>query len=371
MLRKTLIILLLFIIMSFTSGCWDVQEISRRGIASTVFFDSGKTSSVKIGIVIPVPGTQIPPVQGTTQQFQKRHFIILGEGKSALEAWTKVHSNVATDIFFGQIRAIILSEEVARGNINDVLDFVGRFPLIPPNTNVLLTKNDPEKLLDLKNEANLLPGNYIDFYFQIPGKRTLALPLDLWRVNSIVDKKWQDSYLPIIEQSQDNYRIAGTAVFSENSMVGELDMDETQTLALIMGSDLGYLTLPLNDVKLVAFHKIKSQTKTEITVSDTGIVTFDVKLKITGGVVESKPQRIISKDETERIENEAETLTKRKIEALLTKLQGLNSDPVGFGGKYRIKYPRQWANIDWHQVYPVAIINVHTKFSIKSTGLFK
>ena len=243
--------------------------------------------------------------------------------------------------------------------------------LIPPNTNVLLTKNDPEKLLDLKNEANLLPGNYIDFYFQIPGKRTLALPLDLWRVNSIVDKKWQDSYLPIIEQSQDNYRIAGTAVFSENSMVGELDMDETQTLALIMGSDLGYLTLPLNDVKLVAFHKIKSQTKTEITVSDTGIVTFDVKLKITGGVVESKPQRIISKDETERIENEAETLTKRKIEALLTKLQGLNSDPVGFGGKYRIKYPRQWANIDWHQVYPVAIINVHTKFSIKSTGLFK
>lgn len=199
------------------------------------------------------------------------------------------------------------------------------------------------------------------------------MPLDLWRVNSILDKKWQDLYLPIIERSQDNYKIAGTALFSGSRMVGELDMDEAQTLALIRGADVGYLAVPLSDGKMVAFQfqKIKSQTKIGPAVSNTGTITFDVKIKIAGGVVESQPHREISMDEKQRIEKEAEMLTKKKIEDLLAKLQILNSDPVGFGGKYRIKYPRQWENIDWHQVYPAAKFNVETKFSVKSTGLFR
>lgn len=371
MLRKASLIIILFSIMSITAGCWDVREINRRGIACTVFFDSGSTNPYKVGVSIPVPGTQIPPVQGTTQQFEKRHFIISGEGKSALEAWTQIQSNLASDVFFGQIRAIIISENSAKGDINDLLEFIGRFPLIPPNTNVLVTKSNPEELLDIKNEANYVPGNYVDFYFQVPGNRTLALPLDLWRVNSILDKKWQDPYLPIIEQSQDNYKIAGTALFSGSRMVGDLNMDEAQTLALIRETDVGYLTMPLSDGKQVAFQKIKSQTKIVPEVSETGLLTFDMKIKIAAGVVESKPHREISLDEKKRIEEEAKSLTKKKIENLLVKLQRLNSDPVGFGGKYRIKYSKQWEKIDWHQVYPIANINVETNFSIKSTGLFR
>jgi len=371
MLRKALVIIMFFSIMTFTAGCWDAEEINRRGVADAVFFDAGNANPIKIGVSVPIPGTQIPPVQGTSQQFEKRHFIVLGEGESVLEAWTEVQSNVASDIFFGQIRSIVLSEDVARGDINDLLEFIGRFPLIPPSTNVLVTKGDPEKLLELKNEGNYIPGNYIDFYFQVPGKRTLALPMNLWRVNSLLDKKWQDPYLPIIEQSQDNYRIAGTAVFSGSRMVGELDMDETQTLALIRGADVGYLTMPLSDGKMVALYKIKSQTKINPTVSNTGIITFNVKTKIAGGVVESQPRREISMDEKKKIEKEAEDLTKRKIENLLVKLQGLNSDPVGFGGKYRIKYPQQWEKIDWRQVYPTVRFNIDTEFSIKSTGLFR
>ncbi|ATW26512.1 Ger(x)C family spore germination protein [Candidatus Formimonas warabiya] len=371
MLRKTLLLLLFFSMTIIAAGCWDVQEIARRGISCAVFFDIGSTNRVKLGVSVPVPGTQIPPVQGTTQQFEKRHFIISGEGKSALEAWTQIQSNSASDIFFGQVRSIILSEKAARGNINDFLDFIGRFPIVPPNTNILITKSDPEKLLDIKNEANYIPGNYIDFYFQVPGKRTLALPLDLWRVNSILDKKWQDPYLPIIEQSQGSYRIAGTALFSGSRMVGELNMDEAQTLALIRGADVGYLTVPLSKGELVAFQKIKSQTKIEPTVSRTNSITFNIKVKIAGGVVESRPRREISLEEKKRIEKEAEKLTKRKIADLLAKLQNLNTDPVGFGGKLRIKYPKQWEAMDWHQVYPAARLNVETKFSIKSTGLFR
>ena len=369
--RIAITVFLLAFLAIFSAGCWDVKELNRRGIADAVFFDTGDSTAFEMGVSLPTPGSQIPPIVGTTQQFEKRHSIITGGGESVTEAWTEVKSSSARDIFFGQVRAIIISEKAARGNLNDVLDFIGRLPLVPPNTNVLMTKEDPEKLLDIKNEGNFIPGDYIDFYFQIQDKKTLALPIDLWRVNSILDKKWQDPYLPIIEQKDDSYRISGTAVFSGSKMVGVLDKDETQTLALLKGGDVGYLTITMSNGEIVSFYKVKSKTIIDPGVISNGSVSFNIKSSISGGIVETQPRREITLDAMKKIEEEAKALTQRKIENLLVKLQGINSDPIGFGGKYRIENPEQWEKIDWHQVYPGVRYNIQTDFSVESTGLFR
>ena len=370
-LRKIILAAILFFVTISLTGCWDVKEINRRGIADSILFDIGDSSLFKMGVSMPIPGTQIPPVAGTSQQFHKRHYTISGEGLSVLAAWTEVKSNSARDIFFGQVRAIIISEEAARKNINDILDFVGRVPLLPPNTNILITKQDPAETLDFKNVENFIPGDYVDFYFQTTDKRTLALPINLWRLNSMLDKNWQDPYLPIIELKEDTYRIAGTAVFSGSRMAGELDKDETQTLALIKGTDSGFLNFSTDKGIIVSLYKVKSKTKIEPTISDDGKIIFNLKTKIAGGIVESQPHREITINEKKKIEEEAARLTKIKMENVLSRLQKMNSDPVGLGGKYRIKYPREWQEIDWRQVYPTVNFIVDTEFSIKSTGLFR
>ncbi len=62
---------------------------------------------------------------------------------------------------------------------------------------------------------------------------------------------------------------------------------------------------------------------------------------------------------------------KQEMERLIAKLQSLNTDPVGFGGKFRIAYPREWEDIDWNKVYPNAEITVDANFTVKETGLFR
>lgn len=370
-MRKKILMVLIFCVLLLCTSCWDVEEVNRRAIADSIFLDTGTRKPIKMGISLPIPGTQTPPVNGTQQQFEKRNIVISGEGDSVLDAWTQIQSNGPSDIFFGQIRAVVLSEQAASGDINDLLEFIGRLPLVPPNTNVLVAKGDPQKLLDFKNESNYLPGIYIDLYFQSIYKRALALPVDLWRVNSILDKKWQDPYLPIIETSQDMLKIAGTAVFSGSNMVGQLDMGEAQTLALIHGSDVGYLTVPMGEGEQVSFRNVKSKTQIKPVMAGNGTLAFDVDTEISGTLVESQPHQEITQSDRIKIQREAETLVKRRTIALLAKLQGWNSDPVGFGGKYRISYPRQWEAIDWHQIYPDAKFNVRTNFRVRSTGLFR
>jgi spore germination protein KC len=388
------------------SGCWDVQEIKSRGIANAVFFDlveenpkNPGASGLKMGVALSVPGSLAPTNVGTYQQFNKRNFVITGTGDSIVNAWTEIQANAERDIFFGQMRAVILSERLAHENINNYLDFIGRIPLAPPNVNVLVAKDDPEKLLDLKNQPNELPGNYIDYYFRSPSKRSLAIPVDLWRINAIMDRKTGDPYIPVFEEwqgssaafqagnektqgsneksqgdnekIQESYKIAGTAVFSRNRLAGQLSMDETITLSMMKGTDNGYLTVPLGKPEYVAFKNIRSQTKIQPKMTAGGVVTFSVKTTVSGNMVENMPHRETWLKEKRRIERQVGVFIQRRIRDLIAKLQGFNSDPVEFGRKLWIKYPHPWKQIDWHKVYPAAKFNVSAKFTLKETGLFR
>lgn len=162
------------------TGCWDVEEINRRASVDSMYLDKGDTEKLKIGVVLSVPGTLLPPVVGTEQQFQKRHFLLTAEGESMVDAWSKLQAKSERNIFFGQLRALILTDDFARENINNQLDFIGRIPAVPPNTNMLVTDDDPDKLLDMKNKANNVPGNSVDYYFQSSHKETLGIPINLW-----------------------------------------------------------------------------------------------------------------------------------------------------------------------------------------------
>ena len=143
------------------------------------------------------------------------------------------------------------------------------------------------------------------------------------------------------------------------------------SLALIKGTDNGYLTIPLGKMNMWLLRISARRRKYDRKYRLTERLPSMLKLNITGNLVENFPHRETLMKEKKKIERQAEMLTKRKIRNLIAKLQGFNSDPVGFGGKLRIKYPHQWKQIDWRQVYPAAKFNVSAKFTLKETGLFR
>lgn len=373
-MRGRIILTLLFLLSStiFITGCWDVEEINRRLSSNALFFDVGDSEEIRMGAVTNVPGTLLPPVVGTTQQFEKRNYVITAQANSVTDAWVKLQAKSERNIYFGQLRAIVLTEKAARGDINNLLDFIGRIPAIPPNTIVLVTKDDPKELLEIRNDSNNIPGNYVDQFFQTPTKSTLAIPIDLWRVLSQIDNKTSDPHLPMIKASEGSYDISGTALFSNNRFVGELDLEETKTLALVKGSSSGYLTVPLQNGAYVAFKDVKSKTVIRPNLDDNGNVNFDIRIKVTGSVVETNPRKMELTEEDNRIiTSTAETMIQNKINNLFVKLQILNSDAVGLGNKYRIKYPEQWQKNNWREIYPHSPINVKISFKIGHTGLFR
>ena len=208
----------ILILMTFSlAGCWDVDEVNLRGIANALFLDQGKTNPVKLGASFHIPGTLLPPINATEQQFQKRYFTLTGEGQGLLDAWRDMQTNATRNIFFGHIGAIVLSEGFARENLADLLDFFGRRVEVPGDTYLLVTRSDPEELFNLKTNNNFIPGAYIQLYFRDNLRQSLAIPIQLWQVFGSVANQTSDIYMPLIEPSQGQYKIEGLALFSQGA----------------------------------------------------------------------------------------------------------------------------------------------------------
>ncbi|PKM80020.1 MAG: hypothetical protein CVU89_15645 [Firmicutes bacterium HGW-Firmicutes-14] len=370
-LKKYLILILLVSI--FMPGCWDIEEVNNRSSVGVLFLDTGSQQKVKLGAVFPVPGTLLPPVVGMEQQFEKRHIVLTAEGSDITDAWSNLASAVSRTIFFGQLRVIIISDEYARMNIDNFLDFTGRMPNMPMNIPLLVTKSDPEKLMEIKNNTNFVPGNFIGLYLQSPRKKPLAMPGVLWEVFADLDNKTSDPFMPMIEEYQKNYRIAGLAVFSGPRMVGEINMKETETAALIRDVPFGFLTAPLGDNEgLISYRDIRSRTKIIPEIDNKGVLTFTVRTDVTGKVSELNPtKKEITLQEKKQFETKTAELIRKDINGLLQKLQQLNSDPLGFGEKFRAAYPLIWEKINWHDVYPAARFEVKANFKIVQTGMYR
>lgn len=366
---KTLLPLLLCCLM--LEGCWDVEEVNRRATVDTLFLDFDRTGRVRMGGSFQIPGTLLPPYNEAEQLLTKRHHMLYGEGQGALDAWKELQTHTMRGIFFTQLRALIISEAYARKDLPGLLDFIDRAGEVPTNIDVLITGTDPRDLLSMKINNNIVPGNYIADYFQIPYKRTLAKPIKLWQVEAILLNGTSDLYLPYIEPSQGQYRIAGEAVFAKDAWAGKLSVAETQLMSMLQGSSGGYLTVPLGGEKLAAFGDVSSRARIEVTRLRNGTLQFEIKLRVEGVLRETRPKipRVTLGDEKYYI-NRAERLLERNVQEFLRKLQNLGSDPIGFGNKVRIKYPRYWRRIDWHQVFPRATFRVRVDFTIKNTGMF-
>lgn len=370
---KSLIFLFVSIFsLIFCSGCWDLVEITRRGTVNSIFLDKSKDQTVIIGASLNVSGSLMPPYVGTVQQFAKRNFLIVGTGRGIVDAWKDVQTLTTREIFFGQLGVIVITEQFAKDNIRNVLNYFGRWPQISGAVKLLLTHDYPAELLNQKLNNNTLPGTYITDFLNSSSKQTTANPLELWQVFTNLADGTADVYMPVIQSTQGQYKIAGVALFSKYRYVGELTEEETQVLSLLREYQDGYLTVPLGSNSLIAYTNVQSKTKINPKRDQKGDLSFEITCNVTGSLRETIPE---TPELTLKMENKfkdrTQTYLTQSLTKLVTKLQQLNSDPIGFGKKVKANYADYWEKIDWHEVYPTAKIKVKVKFSNRNTGALR
>jgi spore germination protein KC len=371
-LKIKLRLIIVILIPLLLSGCWDFEEVDRRSLATTIGIDAAPQGQVMVTVQIPLPQKMLPP--GIKSESEGKLFSTISlTGVTVSDALNNMQTKSYRDLVVHQNKSIIIGKDAARDGVEPLLEFLARNPKAPPQAFVFVAQNNTAKdILTFAPVEKTLPGL---MFGQSAGEmvkynRTYFIPIWLFQQKLVHETK--DPYAPLISVDQDEgiFNEEGLAVFNKGRLSGELNGDETQLVGIITGiMKKGTLIVPLPQGK-IAFRNLSSKSRIKVFIKD-GRPFFKLKIDLFGQMDELAGwgHRETAPADIRNFERNVKKAISPKINAVIRKLQGFNSDIIDFGEQLRVQHFQVWKRIAWEKVYPTVDFQVDLQVHIWGNGV--
>lgn len=366
--KMIMVILICFLI----SGCHrSFEDPEYRQIITAMGIDAAPEDQIQLSLRLPVlfPGVQ----GGKVSSGKNQDFIVRSTTAQAIsQALENIQQEDERSLFISQCKTIIFGETISRKGLQGIVGNLERLPTLPPTVYIVVVKGTPEEILRLQFESIEPAGLQISNFLN--KQNSPFHSTRLWDLYQKILDPLKDPVLPLLEQvsGKDTMRLVGLALFKDDRMVGELDMDQSILLAAA-GNFLKTctITLPLG---------ANSNTTVQIIGSDTAIKTnyrgnrpqIKLTIKMDLAVQEQTVyQQSLDPPKIRQFTRRMEKILKQRFLTLLLKLQQLQSDPLQFGDRLRIQAQQRFQIKRWPQEYQHALFKVDLHLNIVKTGTLK
>lgn len=369
-------ILLVFVCLLLT-GCYDYKELNTLAILSATSIDYQDGEFM-------VTAQEInPQAPDKTAVIQAPFFIYTGTGKSLQEAYRSITMTSSKFLYSHHLQLLLISENVAKEKLSEIIDFYLRNPAIRTEFNVIIYKNkNPLEIItpitDISAAAimntittntkylgtsklmtfNELVDNYLN------ENQELVVP-----AMDVINNSDEGESIKNVESSivKENYQLENLAVFKNNKLLGYLNKEEA----------LAYNYLKNNIQNSVLSYECREDEyiTLEIVSSKAGIKTKDtiieINLELQGNINEANCQIDLSKEKN--IENIQKDVAKQFDKKTMTNIKSVikkyDSDIWGFLDIiYKSNY-NEYKKIKSDSDYLSKLdIVVNSKVKIKSSG---
>lgn len=382
-MKKLLFILpFLFLI----TGCWNYKELNTLAISTALAIDK-TDDGYKVSILIANgKNAQTSPKEGQSQTV-----VFSGTGKTISRALKRINLKIPKDTYLGHLGVVVVSEEVAREGMLNVLDFLIRDPESVKRFYLIIAKDfEAKKVIEILSPLESFPGQSIS--------TNIATSKDLQAISTSITyskyienllKKGKEPVLPsititgdekkgtknkILEKSEPDakVRLATNAIFKKDKLLGYTTEDESRGINVISNQvEEMITTYSCKDGNIVIN---LSNMKTKITnklENNKPVVTIDIKA--TGAIQEITCKKDIKRPKViEEIQKNAEKSLKRQIKkALKIAQEEYKSDIFGFGNLFYKKYPKYFKQVEkkWNtDIFPNIDVKINTHISLPSKG---
>ncbi|MFT4415035.1 Ger(x)C family spore germination protein [Fredinandcohnia humi] len=380
------------------TGCWDSEDIEQRAVVLGISIDKldkadesieqitglrkefpkPKEGMIRLSAQIAVPG-RIPlgPQTGGAGADQKPTWLISVVGYTIDDALAVLQQEVADPLFFGHLRIIVISEEVAKDGLKRFNDYLRRNPEIRRTAWMVVSKGEAKRFMEVAPKLERVPTLYLSAMVENAvglGKFPDDFIGLFW---TKLQSKGQDTYLPYLDiKIEENIQIAGLAYFIDDKMVGKTEPVEIGLFMAVTGEEMGgyevFVEVPETDAKvIVRADKRKSSIKTSIR---NGKPHFTIKIHYESIIDEGAVNIDIDNPEIiKKIEEEGSRGVVKGTTKLIQKLQSKKSDIFGFGEYIRAKHPGYWntkikTKEKWREVYKDITFDIQCSTKIRRVG---
>ena len=371
------IILILFIF--FLSGCYNYKELNKIGIVSSISIDK-KNDMYKIG-------AQVLNVKNKDDTSSSKVIVYEESGKTIEEALRKMTTKSNKKLYGGHLGKLVISEDVAKESIIDVLDLFQRLPEIKDEFTITISKNiDAFDVIKIMTSPESVPADYVSSEIEtadIESALTYSSKLD--EFISFYLKDYIDPSISVIKV--DNYDKKGTtlennettnpktrivldniAITKDGKLEKYLNKDETIGYNFIRNR-IKEIIIPIkcdNENNYSSISLIKSKTKNKI-VKDGNKYIINLNVTSSASINEYNCKKDLDKEQTiKKLQKKAENKIKKYINKTIKVQNNSKSEFLGF--KRMIYLNNKKYNNEDYDVKIKVKVNIPRKGDIRNSS---
>ncbi len=378
-MKKPLCIFMVLAVLFGMTGCWDSHELDTIFIVTGLGLDTGEQPdevNVGVQIVRVAGGSDGSGASDSSGGGDGGSSISLeASGKSVLAALSTLRHESTRTLFLHHNQMIVFGKELAQQGIQKHLDMFLRDEETRMETLVLVADGKAKEVLSTELDQDKLSGVAVTRMMRQYANISVYLNVNMLHLVSKLLQKTTAPLIPIVEVKGEGEKkrldISRMAVFKDDRMVGELDWDEITGYLWAMG-DINEGILEISTEKgTVSMNIIQVSSKSVPVLQADGRIGVILDIDTVLDIEEMNGFGDVKLGELHNmLMQEAQKTVEQRVYTTFEKARQLNADIYGYGGKFHIKYPKQWKDLEqrWDTVYPSMQLVLRVKTHISGTG---
>ncbi|MCX7709729.1 MAG: Ger(x)C family spore germination protein [Clostridia bacterium] len=372
MIIRPVIMIAICISILLQTGCWDQKHFEEIGFILQMGMELDPEGKMLLSVTSPVVS---PDVKGKSEFLHTSSESLVRSSRERLR-------NVAGKILQGgKIQLVYFSKDLAQKGINEFFEIYLRDPENPLLANVVVVDGSPKEMLELSLDYKdkPRPAFYVNELLLDARRRSNAPEARIFNFSILSYSKTIDPVTPLVRYDKKNIEVIGSALFSGDKLVGELNTDQTMLLTTLMGEneagEYTYRGSALDGnarIRKGAILLVKgANRKIKIDINQ-NVPSIDIKLQLKAFLDEyAGAHKLDEKDFEKSLEQVIANSIKADTLNLLAYLKAAGADPIGFGEIVRAKHNQYWKSVQWKEVYKNAVFNVDVSMDIETYGTIK
>ncbi|MBM7654179.1 Ger(x)C family spore germination protein [Neobacillus cucumis] len=383
---------ILLILIPFLSACWNQKELTDLAFVMALGIDKGKDKRFKLSFQLVNPGNVSSGQNGGGDGQGLPIAVYRSTGDSLTQATRNVTKMVSRRIYFAHTNLVVISEEIAKEDMDYILDALDRDPEFRITSELVVAKDcTAEDLVSTLTPLDKLPVNKITK--QIKSTETM-LGENMSRniddfLSGLVSKgkqpfvngygfkgnKQKARSAKFLQNSITDASLSseGLAIFNGTKLRGWVDGDEARGIIWLQDKlKSTYIYVNWKKKKnAIVVAPIRSKTKVSVQyIKERPVI--NIKIDSEGWISEANtpidlnnPEIISEIDKLVEIEISKEILTSVKA------TQKLKCDILGFGEKVHVSNPKLWKKLEknWDNEFAELQVNAKVDFYIRREGI--
>ena len=380
-------IFLILLIPFILCGCYNYNELENLSICTAMAFDL-EDDLYKVSYLI----ANAKKNEASSEKGEAQSVIYNGMGKSISEAVDDLITTIPHEPYVTHLKTIIISDELAKKGVQNILDFLLRYPESRNKFALYITDNEKaENTLKILSPIESFPST--SMLSNVKTSSIYQSKAIIVEYNDFVSIILEDGIEPILSsvkilgdieeggktESLNQTYLAATlktsniGIFKDDKLLKISNNEETIGINFIKNK-INELIIPIPcEDNYIILNTENSETKTNLDFKDNKFnINLDISVKAVINEVNCKID--LQNDESiKKIASDGERIINEYIEKAINLAKENKTDIFGFGRMIYKNYPKKWKKLkdNWDNEFNNLNINSKITVKIKGTGALK